>query len=235
VWIDYVVAPAVVSEASGRRVTVAIIGEGNNMLRIGLVLGALLAFSSSVVANESSMKQRGYVLGGVGLTDFNVTTSDLQTLNTALINLGFSSSTSSTDNAGTYVKLHGGYHVNEYFAVEGGFTNLGTLEINTTLTGPSESIVTSVDIYGVEIAAIAKYEVKNSFGFIKAGFFSWDADLSVNTSRGSASTFLGSGTDPTIGVGWQFGGQLGVRVEYQYYPVEDSDLQSYIVSGVYTF
>jgi len=196
----------------------------------------LIGTTSPTIATAGDSSTGGaYIVGGIGLTDFNVSNQDLQSINTALVNLGFSSSTSSTDNSGLYLKGHGGYHLNKYLAVEGGFTSLGQLEINTTLTGPSESLTTTADVYGFEASGLAKLETGDSaFAYLRLGFLSWDADLTVTSSLGSTTAFE-SGTDPTVGIGWQYGKQHGIRVEYQYYPVDNSDIQTLHLSGVYGF
>ena len=92
--------------------------------------------SAVIAADESPAKAGPYIVGGIGLVNYNISTSGLQELNTGLLNLGFSSALSSTDNTSVYFKVHGCYHVNKNFAVEGVYTSLGQLEINTTLTGP---------------------------------------------------------------------------------------------------
>ena len=195
----------------------------------------LLATTSAVIAaDETPAKAGPYIVGGVGAVDYNITTSDLQALNRELVALGFSSSSSSTDNSGLFLKGHGGYHINKYLALEGGFTSLGQLEVNTTLTGPSETLTTTADLYGIEVSGLVKLETESSFGYLRLGFLAWDADISVNTSLGTATAF-DSGTDPTIGIGWHFGKTHGLRVEYQYYPIDDFALQTLHLSGVYSF
>ena len=57
------------------------------------------------VINISKSKDNFYIYGSLGLTDFGLTTADLQTINTSLVNLGFSSSTTTTDNTGISIKL----------------------------------------------------------------------------------------------------------------------------------
>jgi hypothetical protein len=97
---------------------------------------AVIAADHDIATDESPAKAGPYIVGGIALVNYNISTSDLQELNTGLLNLGFSSALSSTDNTSVYFKVHGCYHVNKNFAVEGVYTSLGQLEINTTLTGP---------------------------------------------------------------------------------------------------
>jgi len=205
---------------------------------LGIILlgttSAVIAADDDIAADESPAKAGPYIVGGIGLVDFNVSSSDLQSLNIALVNLGFNSALSSTDNTGVYLKGHGGYNINEYFAVEGGFTSLGQLEINTILTGPLETLTTTADVYGFEASGLGKIEMENSFAYLRLGFIAWSADITASSSLGSASANQ-SGTDPTVGIGWQFGKQQGVRVEYQYYPIGDSEIQTVHLSGVFSF
>ena len=166
--------------------------------------------SAVIAADESPAKAGPYIVGGIGLVNYNISTSGLQELNTGLLNLGFSSALSSTDNTSVYFKVHGGYHVNKHFAVEVGYTSLGQLEINTTLTGPSETLTTTANVYGFEASGLGKIEIRDSFAYLRLGVIAWDANTTVSSSLGLASAFQ-SETDPTIGIGWYFGKQHGVN------------------------
>ena len=91
-----------------------------------------------VLFNINTTKaEDGYMFGGIKVFNYGIETSDLQVINTSLVSLGFSSSTSSTDNTGIGMDLGFGINISETLAAEVGYVNYGTLEINTTLTGPS--------------------------------------------------------------------------------------------------
>ena len=189
----------------------------------------LLFFS---IINILKAKDDFYIYGSLGLTDFGLTTADLQTINTSLVNLGFSSSTTSTDNTGISIKLHAGFDVNEFLSAEGGYTNLGDLELTTTTTGPVETIVSTIGIDGFELTGLAKFGEDDMYFFGRAGFFAWNADVLVTTSLGSSTTVLGSGTDPVLGGGIDIN---GIRAEALAYSIDGEYLYNYTIGYRYNF
>jgi hypothetical protein len=70
-----------------------------------MITACFLSISSISNAEEK------YLFGGVKLFNYGIEGSDLQVINTSLVNLGFSSSTSSTDNTGVGFDLGVGFNV----------------------------------------------------------------------------------------------------------------------------
>ena len=159
------------------------------------------------------------MFGGAKVFNYGIETSDLQEINTSLVSLGFSSSTSSTDNTGIGFDLGFGFEIAPNLSIEGGYVNYGTLTINTTLTGPSESVKT--DITGDGVTGAAKYH-QDGF-YVKGGMHSWDFSATVATSQGSSSDALGSGTDPFFGIGL---GTEQLEFGYEYYVIEDGSISA---------
>ena len=168
--------------------------------------------------------------GSLGLTDFGLTTADLNTINTSLVNLGYSSST--TDNAGVSIKLHAGFDLSDFFAVEGGYTNLGDLVLYTTTTGPVESITIVIGIDGFELTGLGKFGDDDMYFFARGGFFTWTADALVTGTRGSSTAVLGSGTEPLFGGGLDLN---GIRAEALAYMIDGEYLYNYTVGLRYSF
>ena len=193
---------------------------------------ALFLQASFSFAND---KKQFYALVGLGTVDYGITTSDLQSLNTSLVNLGYSSSYSTTDNAGLYWKAHGGMSINEYLAIEGGYTSLGTLTIDTTLTGPAETVKTELSGKSFEITGLAKYTfTEGNYAYFRLGAHFWDLDTSITTTKGSGTFPVSSGSDVTYGLGyhWKVGGKSGFRVEYQGYQLGSGDINTFHISYV---
>ena len=167
----------------------------------------------------SSANAENYAYGGVKIFNYGIETSDLQNLNTSLIALGFSSAKSETDNTGVGFDIGMGFGIAEGFSVEGGYVNYGTLEIVTTLTGPSEKLTTEISGDGVTIAGVLDAE-----GFyVKAGMHSWDFTGTITASLGSSSQALGTGTDPFFGIGFSSGNLIS---SLEHYVIDDGDIQS---------
>ena len=179
------------------------------------IISLILFFSYS----HANAEDTAYAYGGIKIFNYGVETSDLQEINTSLIALGFSSSLSETDNTGVGFDLGLGFPISENLAVEGGYVNYGTLEITTTLTGPSEKLTTEISGDGVTFAGVIMAEG----AYVKAGMHSWDFSGKVSSSKGSSSEPLGTGTDPFFGVGFIAD---NIQTSFEYYAIEDGDITS---------
>ena len=172
--------------------------------------------------NSNSFSEN-YVFGGVKIFNYGVDTSDLQQINTSLVNLGFSSSTSETDNTGVGFDVGMGVELADGFAVEAGYVNYGTLEITTKTTGPVENIKTEISGDGVTVAGVL-----NAEGFyLKGGIHSWDFTGKITASLGSSTEPLGTGTDPFFGIGYNANNLI---TSFEYYVIDDGDIASVSLS-----
>ena len=140
-------------------------------------------------------------------------------MNKSLIALGFSSSKSETDNTGVGFDIGLGFGFGEGFSIEGGYVNYGTLEIVTTLTGPSEKLTTEISGDGVTVAGVIDVEGL----YIKAGMHSWDFTGKATASLGSSTQALGTGTDPFFGIGFN---SNNIITSFEYYAIDDGDISS---------
>lgn len=164
--------------------------------------------------------EKSYLFGGAKIFNYGIESSDLQSLNSSLVALGFSSSTSSTDNTGIGFAIGYGSEITPNFFLEGSYINYGTLKIETRLTGPTENLTT--EITGDGLAGAIKY-VEEGF-YVKAGLHSWDFTGTVTASLGSSTDAIGSGTDPFFGIGFDYDQwELG----YEHYQIDDGDISSF--------
>ena len=169
-----------------------------------------------------------YMYGGAKIFNYGIETSDLQEINTSLVALGFSSSTSSTDNTGIGFDIGFGAQITPNFSIEGGYVNYGTLTINTKLTGPTESVTT--DITGDGVTGAVKFSQEGFYA--KGGMHSWDFSSTVKASLGSSKDALGSGTDPFFGIGL---GSEQMEFGYEYYKIEDGDISALTLRYAFQF
>tara|TARA_B100001094_G_scaffold311734_1_gene347670 strand:+ start:231 stop:779 length:549 start_codon:yes stop_codon:yes gene_type:complete len=172
---------------------------------------------------NASKAEDSYVFGGAKLFNYGIKSSDLQVINTSLISLGFSSSLSSTDNSGIGFDLGVGFNVADNFAIEVGYVDYGTLEINTTLTGPSETLKTEINGNGVTGAGVLKFGDAQENFYLKGGMHRWDFEGTVTASLGSSTEPLGTGTDIMIGAGFNMGNWYA---SYDFYYIDDGDISS---------
>ncbi|MDB9923654.1 hypothetical protein OAC96_05505 [Candidatus Pelagibacter sp.] len=189
------------------------------MKKIFIVLAMFVFFLSN-----TSKAEDAYMFGGVKLFNYGIESSDLQVINTSLVSLGFSSSLSTTDNTGVGFDLGIGLNLDENLALEFGYVNFGTLEINTTLTGPAETVKTEITGNAITGAGVFKFGDDQENFYLKAGMHSWDLDGKVTASLGSSTAPLGTGTDLTFGAGFKANNWFA---SYDYYAVEEGDFSSF--------
>lgn len=126
-------------------------------------------------------------------------------------------------------KIFAGYEINVNFSLEGGYTSFGEMD------GPIISgVSTSIEPTGFELAAVGRYPINDRLSFLgKLGFLAWDFKVN-GAGIGSAST---TGTDIFFGLAGEYNlpGNLGVRVAWDRYTVEDDNVDLLSASVVYSF
>ena len=174
-----------------------------------------------------------YAFGDFKYFNYGITTSDLQELNRAVISLGYTSSTSSTDNSGVGFELGFGVDVTKNLALEASYVDLGTLTINNNTTGPTTRNTLDIEGNSLAFGLVGKLgdDEKNYF-FGRVGMHAWDMDARLTTGRGTATATLGDGTDYFAGVG--FRGEM-FRFGYDFYKIDDSDVSSLSVGIIHNF
>ena len=183
-----------------------------------VILGLILFSSQSLKAEE------GYLFGGAKLFNYGIENSDLQTINTSLIALGFSSATTKTDNSGIGFDIGFGVNLSDNFALEGGYVNYGTLEINTSTTGPTENLKMEIKGSGFTGAGVLKFGDDKENFYVKGGMHSWELDGKITASLGSSAEPLGSGSDLFGGVGFVMD---NFYASYDHYVVDDGNFSSF--------
>lgn len=180
----------------------------------GLALGLTAGFISLAAAEPG-----WYVglSGGQSKAD-----TDGGELDSTFRSLGFTSS-SSMDDKDTGWKLFAGYQFNPYFAVEGGYVDLGEFSFSTTVTAAPAGYTTGslsgnvktkngflVDAVGIWPAT----DKVSVFG--KVGMYSIKTELSASGPSGSLTE---SSTDSDlhwgIGAGYDFNKNVGARLEWE--------------------
>ena len=187
----------------------------------------MMVFLISMCFTAPSISKDSYFFGGLKIFNYGLEPEDLQTINTSLVSLGFSSSTTETDNSGVGFDVGVGINLSENLAFEGGFVDYGTLEITTTTTGPSETIKTEASGTGFTGALVGKFCEEGYCGYLKGGMHSWDWNVKVSTSLGTSSDGLGTGTDPFFGIGFRSQEDTGFYGSYDIYYLDGDDISSF--------
>ena len=183
-----------------------------------VILGLILFSSQSLKAEET------YMFGGAKLFNYGIESSDLQSINTSLIALGFASSTTKTDNSGVGFDVGVGFNMSDNFAIEAGYVNYGTLEVNTSTTGPVENLKLEIKGSGLTGAGVLKFGDDKENFYVKGGMHSWELDGKITASLGSSTEPLGTGTDLFGGVGFVMD---NFYASYDYYVVDDGNFSSF--------
>jgi OmpA-OmpF porin, OOP family len=152
----------------------------------------------------------------------------------------------SCDDTDTAFRVFGGYMFNKNFGAELGYADLGKLTATASVSGASASAdlkSTAWDLVAVGVLPFA--EKFNAYG--KIGMYMADTKLNGTASAfgltGSASSSKSnSDLTYTIGAGYDFNKNLGLRVEWQKYSKVGSDdvggkndIDVYGVGVVYRF
>jgi hypothetical protein len=117
-----------------------------------------------------------------------------------------------------------------FVAVEGGYVDLGQPE----LTVATETL--EIDPTGVHLSGIVGLEAGPAELFLKAGYLSWDADLTFTDALGNSETLTEDGSDMGYGLGIAFGlGPVSVRGEFEKYDIEGADASMISVGFTYLF
>jgi uncharacterized repeat protein (TIGR01451 family) len=206
-----------------------------NRLRQGATLAlfgfALLGLMLPVA--ESRAQSDWYIGASVGQAGLDYSAGDLQQ---DLANLGWSINNPSVNDSGTAWKAYVGFTLNEYFALEAGYADLGKVVTRFGATIPP----TQVDAILSDTFRIHPYQGDGWFGaavvnwpvspdrfnvFARLGFFGWESDLDVRVISGGTGSITDreSGTDTMYGVGveWRINEQWSVTGEWERYKLNE--------------
>lgn len=127
-------------------------------------------------------------------------------------------------------KVFAGFNLNLIklvnLAVEASYVDFGEQEGRiATITG------NKLEVDAWTVAALAGVDLGPIGVFAKAGFASWDGDVTT-----AGNDFSEDGTDPLYGIGAKFQiGSLAIRGEYELFDLEDIDIDYVSVGLSYTF
>lgn len=162
--------------------------------------------------------------GGITIGQSEVQDASASEINSTLTGAGLAVSGTSVDDTDTGWKLFAGYQFNKYFALEGGYVNLGRFDANTTVTAVNGNPITPTSISanikvkdGLYFDAVGILPVSETFSvFGKLGAYSLKTELSASAAGASASDSARN-SDLTYGVGvnYSFSKDLKMRGEWE--------------------
>lgn len=169
------------------------------LLLTGLLAASALAFSG---LSQAQMSGKWYVGVGVGQSKASDACTGASALGIAC------------DDTDTATRIFGGYKINQNFAVEVGYADLGKATASVPgVAGEWKS--TAWDFMAVGILPI-----NQQFSVLgKIGLSSWSLDATLTASGVGSTTLSPTGSDVTYALGAQydFNNQVGLRAEWQTY------------------
>lgn len=148
-----------------------------------------------------------------------------------LLDLGFDGATSSIDDKDAAYRIHLGYQLHRYLAVEAAYVDLGRTSINSTVL-PAGSLETRIRAKGFDLSAVGMLPLGEQFGlFARVGAFAAETRASFS-GRGSVILFDGEQTQKKrstsvvygVGATFNFTPQWALRAEYNRYSKLGDDL-----------
>ena len=163
----------------------------------------------------------------------------------ALSQQGLASSSTMDDRAATW-GLFGGYQFNPYFAVEGGYVDLGKFDYSSTVSSPAADTVTGhFGVHGVDAAAVGLLPFGEQWAvYGKAGVLYAKSKLDASSTGAVAVNSVEHwDTSPLLGAGvnYDLTKKVALRAEYdRYFKVGESsvgkgDIDAFTARVVYRF
>ena len=168
---------------------------------------------SITLLSSKSVNAEAYVFGGPKIIYYDVDQADVDQLATEIVSLGFSSASVEANTAGIGFDIGVGFPVSDMIDIEGSFVYLGEFELTADTTGPVENIKATSSGYTFPIAAKIKFGAGDANLYGKAGWHFWRQDSEISASLGKV-TLWGTGSDPIMGIGGQWG---NFDVSYEHY------------------
>jgi len=210
-------------------------------IKASSILGCAIiaAMASSVTLADDN----GWYLGGnIGQTKIDI---DEERMADSLMPDAFSNTLVNDDSKDRGYKLFGGYQFNPYFALEGGYFDLGEFSFNTT-TVPAGTFNSKIELRGINLDAVGFLPFTDkfsAFGRIGVNY----AEAKDRFGRTGLATISRTGakdrdTNAKAGVGLQyaFNENWAMRVEAERYRFDDAighkgDTDMYSLGLVYRF
>ena len=157
-----------------------------------------------------------YIGGNVGQSRTSISASDI------ILPAGFAFTAFSSNETDVGFKLYGGYRINDNFAVELGYVDLGKFSFNGT-TAPAATVSGTIKNSGVNLDAVGILPLQNNFSlFGKIGACYNETKDSLAATGGLVVTNpnpKATETDLKLGLGLQydFTKTIGARLEWEHF------------------
>ena len=213
------------------------------MNRKAIVITVATLLGTGGLASAQAAGNDGWY-GGLDLGRSNQRLGSGQ-IDSALGQQGLTTSSSLDDHA-TAWGLFAGYQFNPYFAVEGGYVNLGKFDYSSTVSAPAADTVSGhLGVQGVDAAAVGLLPFGEQWAvYGKAGLLYAKSKLDASSTGAVAvSSVEHWDTSPLLGAGvnYDLTRKVALRAEYDRYfkvgeaSVGKGDIDAFTARVVYRF
>jgi OOP family OmpA-OmpF porin len=214
-------------------------------MKIARVIGMMATLATlTVTSSPTAFADDSGWYAGFNAGESRASIDDAR-ITAGLLGEGFATSSISDDDSHLGFKIFGGYDFNRYFALEGGYFNLGRFGF-TANTLPPGSLRGDIKLQGANIDALGKLPLGEKFSLF--------ARVGLNYAKAQDS-FSGSGAvsviDPSpekssanhkfgVGAQYDFTRSVGMRIEAERYRIDDAvgnkgDVDLFSVGLVFRF
>lgn len=202
--------------------------------------GKLSLLTLALMAAPFAMAQDAGWYAGANIGQTRSSLDNTSISNSVLLGSGLTTSSISEDNSDRGYKLFGGYQINKYLALEGGYFDLGQFDFVTS-TNPAGTLNGNLQVRGVNLDAVGILPITDKFSaFGRLGVThahtkgSFSGATSVNSRASDNNLKVG------LGVQYAFTDALSLRAEIERYRINDSvghkgDIDMASVGLVYRF
>jgi OOP family OmpA-OmpF porin len=196
------------------------------MKKVAKTLGALGLVGCAVFNSQLAMAVESGWIGGMSAGQSKARIDDPQ-IAAKLQAGGFTSNSISDLNLNTGVKIFGGYQFNKYFALEGGYYDLGRFGYIAT-TIPTGALNGAIQLRGLNFDTVGFLPIAEKFSvFGRLGLnygqsrdnFTSSGAVAVTDANPSSNSF---NMKAGVGIQYDFGESLGLRGEWERYRINDA-------------
>lgn len=185
------------------------------------------------------------IYGGLNLGRASSKIDKTHTTDTLLIKPGVTYTSRRSDTRDFGFKVYGGYQFSPYFALEAGYFDLGSYNLDTAVL-PSGTLLSDMDVRGINFDAVFTLPVSDKISmFARAGMNKIELDSHFYGSGSANGTYpAGSRRDTHekfgVGMAYAINDAVSVRIEAERYNLadvvrRDGNVNLYSVGLVYRF
>ena len=194
-------------------------------MKLTRISAAVACVTLAVLASPAAIAQDSGWYGGANVGQSRATIDDAR-ISSGLLSQGFTSVNIADDNRSTGFKIFGGYQLNNNFALEGGYFDLGKFGYTAT-TVPAGTLNGSMKVRGLNLDLVGTLPLSERFSVFGRAGINY-AQTKDNFSSTGAVTVTNPnpserGANYKIGAGLQYAitDALSIRGELERYRVKD--------------